>query len=249
MPYENLVAAQRRISSMVSDIAEITAFNRALVIGSSGGIGAAFVRELRTAGEPRVVETLSRQENGLDITDEASVARAAAQLCGRPFDLIVNATGALEIDGAGPEKSFAAIEPGSMAKAFAVNAIGPALLLKHFGPLLARDRPARFVTLSARVGSIGDNRLGGWVSYRASKAGLNQILRCASIEFSRTHPNAALIALHPGTIETALTQKFARGRYTATADDAARQILATIAAVTPEQSGSFIAYDGAVIPW
>lgn len=234
---------------MMEQRPELPPFHNALIIGASGGIGGAFAQALRAGRRSPTVRTLSRRDDGLEITDEGSVSRAAAAAGDAAFDLIVDATGALEIDGNGPEKAFSAIDPATMAKAFATNAIGPALLLKHFGPLLARDRPACFATLSARVGSIGDNRLGGWISYRASKAALNQVLRCAAIEFARTHPKAALIALHPGTIETALTRKYARGRYTATPEDAAHQMLATIAGVTPERSGSFIAYDGTTIPW
>ncbi|NJL18651.1 MAG: SDR family oxidoreductase, partial [Nitrospira sp.] len=141
---------------------------------------------------------------------------AAARLAGRFFDLIFVATGILENDDARPEKSFAELSPEAMARVFAANAVGPALVFKHFAGLLPLKERSVIAVLSARVGSIGDNRLGGWMSYRASKAALNQIVRCAAIELKRTRPEAVALALHPGTIETALTEKYAKGRFTAT---------------------------------
>ena len=224
----------------------------ALIIGSSGGVGSALMRRL-SARNGVAVRGLSRRADGLDITNDASVAGAAnalkEALGGERLDLIINAVGILDPDGEGPEKSLAAIRPEAMATVFAVNAIGPALVLKHFAPLLASDRPAVFASLSARVGSIGDNRLGGWTSYRASKAALNQIIRCASVEIARTHEQAAVVALHPGTIETELTRRFARGRYTASPDEGADDMLATLAGLTPDQTGRFFAYDGQEIEW
>ncbi|MFN0023367.1 MAG: SDR family NAD(P)-dependent oxidoreductase [Parvularculaceae bacterium] len=221
----------------------MNSFTSALVIGASGGIGAAIAQKL---GAPA---RLSRREDGLDITDEGSVASAAKDLAGQEFDLIFVATGVLAAEGARPEKSFAEVEPESFARALAVNAIGPALVVKHFAPLLARKGHAVLAFLSARVGSIGDNRLGGWMSYRASKAALNQIVRCASVEIGRTRPGAVVLALHPGTIETALTRDHARGRYTATPDACAGQLLGVCASATPAMSGGFFAYDGAPIVW
>lgn len=214
-----------------------------LVIGASGGIGAAIARRLPEAA------TLSRRKDGLDIADEESLARAAARFKDRTFDLIFVATGVIESDGARPEKSFAEISGAAMARVLAINAVGPALIVKHFAPLLpAKDRSV-LAFLSARVGSIGDNRLGGWVSYRASKAALNQIVRCAAIEMKRTRPEAVALALHPGTIETALTEKYAKGRFTATPDEGAENLVRLCAGATPEMSGRFFAYDGAEILW
>lgn len=214
-----------------------------LVIGASGGIGAAIARRL-----PEAV-TLSRRKDGLDIADEESLARAAARFKDRTFDLIFVATGVIESDGARPEKSFAEISGAAMARVLAINAVGPALIVKHFAPLLpAKDRSV-LAFLSARVGSIGDNRLGGWVSYRASKAALNQIVRCAAIELKRTRPEAVALALHPGTIETALTEKYAKGRFTATPDECAENLVRLCAGATPEMSGRFFAYNGAEILW
>lgn len=136
-----------------------------------------------------------------------------------------------------------------MLRGFEINAVGGALFLKHFLPLLATDRRAVFATLSARVGSIGDNRLGGWMSYRASKAALNQIVHCAAIENRRRNRKSIIIALHPGTIETPLTDKYARGKYTATRIDAARQLLTICANRTPDDSGGFFDYAGEKIDW
>mgnify|MGYP001171865335 CR=1 FL=1 len=162
----------------------------ALVIGASGGIGKAVCAAIEADPRCGGLETLSRRADGLEIADEASVAEAAQRFSGQSFDLIVCATGALHIDGAGPEKTIRALDAEVMARQFSVNAIGPALLLKHFLPLMTRDRRAIFACLSARVGSIGDNHIGGWMSYRASKAALNQILRTAA-------PMAAMKAQQP----------------------------------------------------
>jgi NAD(P)-dependent dehydrogenase (short-subunit alcohol dehydrogenase family) len=219
-------------------------FGRALVFGASGGIGSALAEAL-SEGD---LTTLSRSRDGFDLTDEASVAAAAAGLAGE-FDLILDATGGLEIGGAAPEKSLAEVDPAAMAAQFALNAIGPALLLKHFAPKLAPDRRAVFATLSARVGSIGDNRLGGWYGYRASKAALNQIVRCAAIEIARRRPKAVVLALHPGTVETGLTARYL-GRHPAVAPaEAAANLFAVISALGPADSGGFFAWDGTAIPW
>lgn len=217
-----------------------------LVIGASGGIGAAIADAL---DRKRAVTRLSRRGDGLDITDEGSVARAAARFKDQRFDLIVVATGVLESAGARPEKSFAEIDAGAMARVFAANAIGPALIAKHFAPLLPARERGVIAFLSARVGSIGDNRLGGWMSYRASKAALNQIVRCAAVELKRTRPEAIALALHPGTIDTALTRPYAGGRITATPAECAENLLRLCAVATPDMSGRFFAYDGAEIEW
>ena len=224
---------------------------RALVIGASGGIGEAVAAALIEKRGANNVVLFSRRQGGLDLTDEASLAAAAQKLRdeGGGFDLVFNASGVLEVDGAGPEKAFRDIDPATMARAFAVNSIGAALALKHVLPLLNRKGRAVFATLSARVGSIGDNRLGGWMSYRASKAALNQIVRCAAVEFARANKEAAVVALHPGTVKTALTEKYARGRYTATPGEAAQNMLNVLDALGPEQSGGFFDYAGREIPW
>lgn len=218
-------------------------FRSPLVIGASGGIGGAIARRLDS------VTRLSRSADGFDITREESVAAAAARLKDRSFDLIFVASGVLESEGARPEKSFAELAPEAMARVYAANAIGPALVFKHFAPLLPLKARGVIAFLSARVGSIGDNRLGGWMSYRASKAALNQIVRCAGAELTRTRPEAIALALHPGTIETALTAKYAGGRFTASADECAENLLRLCHGATADMSGRFFAYDGTEIPW
>ncbi len=220
------------------------------MIGASGGIGAALAGVLRRDPDCTHLATLSRREDQLDLRDDDSVAAAAAGFQGGAgFDLIFNAAGVLEADGAGPEKSFSDINAATMAQVFAVNAIGPALAFKHFLPLLKRDSPAVFASLSARVGSIGDNRLGGWMSYRASKAALNQLVRCAAIEQSRRNKASIVVAFHPGTIQTRLTEKYAKGRYTASPDECAQNLLALAAALTPSQTGGFFDYAGEAVAW
>nr|MCU0908176.1 SDR family NAD(P)-dependent oxidoreductase [Paracoccaceae bacterium] len=160
---------------------------RALVVGASGGIGAALAAALTARGVQ--VTGLSRSGDRLDVTDEASIAAHLGRL-EAPFDTVLVTTGALILDGVGPEKTLRALDPGVLARQFALNATGPALVLKHAVRLMPRDRPARFAALSARVGSIGDNGLGGWYAYRAAKAALNQLIHTAAIEVARTHPQA-----------------------------------------------------------
>ena len=221
---------------------------RALVIGGSGGIGSAISGML--ADDPRVasVSTLSRSTNGFDLEDEASMRRYSDALVA-PFHLIVCATGALTISGSRPEKSIRQIELSTMMRQFAVNAVGPALVLKHFAPLMANKERALILMLSARLGSISDNRLGGWISYRSSKAALNQIVKTASIELLRTHPSCVLAAMHPGTVDTSLSAPFSNGHYRLSPQEAARCILEVANSLTPEQSGGFFAYDGSQIGW
>ncbi len=219
--------------------------DRALLIGSSGGIGTALVAALAARGVD--VTGLSRSGDGLDLTDEGSIARVLEPLQ-PPFDLILVATGALEIDGTGPEKSLRALDPGALAAQFALNATGPALVLKHALRLMPRDRRAVFAALSARVGSIGDNRLGGWYSYRASKAALNQLIRTASVEVARTHGQAVCVTLHPGTVATGFTAKYAPANAVPPAD-AARNLLGVIDGLTPEDTGGFFDWAGQRVPW
>lgn len=220
---------------------------RALILGDTGGIGAALAHALRADGTE--VTGLSRSRDGFDVTDEGTVAAAARRLEGGTFGLIVNATGALSIEGAAPEKTIAVLDPAVMAAQFAVNATGVALVLKHFAPLLARVPTAVLASLSARVGSIGDNRAGGWISYRAAKAAQNQILRTAAIEIASRNPAACVVAIHPGTVVTPLTDPY-RGRHPARpAAQAARDILDVIAALTPADTGSFRDWKGETVPW
>lgn len=219
---------------------------RALVIGSSGGIGRALVAALQGRGAN--VVALSRRDDGLEITDEGSIAHHLGAL--EPsFDLVVVATGALVVDGAEPEKAVREITAESLAGQFRVNALGPTLVLKHALRLLPKDRRSVFAALSARVGSIGDNRLGGWHSYRASKAALNQLVHGASIELSRTHKQAIAVCLHPGTVATPFTANYAERHKTVTPEDAARNLLGVIGGLKASDAGGFFDYAGKRIPW
>ncbi|MCK0140706.1 SDR family NAD(P)-dependent oxidoreductase [Aliiroseovarius sp. F47248L] len=217
---------------------------RALVIGSSGGVGQALSMALKRRGYD--VTGLSRTDDGLDITNEDSVSYALGRLDG-PFDMIVAATGILA-DQTGPEKSLSAVTGDELSALFAVNAIGPALILKHVKHLLPRDRRAVFAALSARVGSIGDNRLGGWYSYRASKAALNQLIKTAAIELGRTHKHLICIALHPGTVATPFTQDYPQHK-SVPAQDAAKNLLTVMDGLTPEDTGGFYDWAGKPVPW
>ena len=219
---------------------------RTLIVGASGGIGSAVAAELDARGAE--VVRLSRREDGLDVTDEGSVEAALGAL-DPPFDLVFVATGALVVDGFEPEKALRAVTAKGLADQFALNATGPALVLKHALRLLPRDRRAVFAALSARVGSIGDNRLGGWHAYRAAKAALNQILHGAAIELRRTHPKAVVLALHPGTVATGFTARYAGHHPTVPPEEAAANLLRVIEGATPEMSGGFLDHAGREIPW
>jgi NAD(P)-dependent dehydrogenase (short-subunit alcohol dehydrogenase family) len=216
-----------------------------IVIGASGGLGAAFLQALG----PSAIGFSRASTPALNLEDEASIAAAAASLA-RPPALIIDATGFLHGGGFMPEKTFAALTPEHMARSFAINAIGPALLLKHFLPLLPRGERAVFVSLSAKVGSIADNQSGGWYSYRAAKAALNQIIHTAAIELRHKRPDAICIAMHPGTVSSPLSAPFAKtGLNVRPPEQAAAAMLSVISRLTPADSGKFLAYDGAELPW
>lgn len=219
---------------------------RVLILGASGGIGQALVRHGRAAGHE--VVGLSRRDDGFDVTDAEAVARGMGHLNGA-FDVVFVATGALVIGDAQPEKTIRHLQAQVMADQYAVNAIGPALILKELGRVLPRDRRCFVGVLSARVGSIGDNRLGGWYSYRAAKAGLNQIVHSAAIEFARTHPEAVFTALHPGTVATAFTERYAARHDRVAPDTAAANLWRLGETLTPAQSGGFFDYSGAEVQW
>ncbi|MEM7599146.1 MAG: C factor, cell signaling protein, partial [Pseudomonadota bacterium] len=166
-----------------------------------------------------------------------------------PYDLIFVATGALEIQGATPEKSLRELNAQAMLNQFALNCVGPSLVLKHSVRLLPRDRRAVFAALSARVGSIGDNRLGGWYSYRTAKSALNQMLHGAAIELGRTHKHAICVALHPGTVATSFTEKYVGNRPTVTPQEAASNLLAVVDGLTEGETGAFFDWQGEPVPW
>lgn len=218
----------------------------ALIIGASGGIGAALSEALTARGV--AVTGMSRSRDGLDITDEGSVEAALGALSG-PYDLIFVATGALELAGQGPEKTLRQVAGPAMAAQFALNCIGPSLVLKHSLRLLPRDRLCTFAALSARVGSIGDNGLGGWYSYRTAKAALNQMVHTGAIELARTHPHSVCVALHPGTVATPLTARYATGHPTVPPATAAHNLLGVLERLTPADTGLFFDWQGKSVPW
>lgn len=232
----------------------------AAVFGASGAIGGALVKRLAEQGTK--VFAGSRGAPGpvagnvtpfhFDLTDEASIADAALLLRGMPLDLVIVATGRLTLeDGSAPERSFKHVSSETMADVFALNTIGPALVAKHLLPLLPRAERCVFAALSARVGSIGDNRIGGWHSYRASKAALNMLIRNYAIELARTHKQASVIGLHPGTVNSALSEPFQTnlpsGQLT-NALDAADYLLAVLDKVGPQDSGKVFDWKGEEVP-
>jgi NAD(P)-dependent dehydrogenase (short-subunit alcohol dehydrogenase family) len=225
----------------------------ALVFGASGGIGSALVAQLGAASCFSNVLGYSRSSAvPLDLSVASSIEAVAADVTNRGGELrlLIDATGVLDGDGCVAEKTWRQLDPTAMARAFAVNAIGPALLMKHFLPLLPHAGKCMFATLSARVGSIGDNRLGGWYSYRASKAALNQMVRTAAIELSRTRPDALCVAIHPGTVATGLSQRFAKsGLEVQSPQDAAMRILTVLDGLAPACSGGFFDQQGRPIAW
>ena len=216
----------------------------AVIFGASGGIGRALADHLDALGS--TVHRRSRSAGDFDLLDPDSLERVVAELPVEP-DLVFVATGALTVDGNRPERALSELDADVLRRAFELNAIGPALLARHLAPRMAPG--GRVAFLSARLASIGDNGLGGWTSYRSSKAALNQIVRCAAIEQARRDPDSLWVALHPGTIETELTRPYARGRYTATPAECAAQLVQLMQALEPADSGGFFAYDGQPIPW
>lgn len=235
---------------------------RCAVFGAGGGIGAAMVRALLARDEVSVVHAGSRQGAAtadprcqsfrFDLLDEETIRAAAERMAGSgPLDLVIVATSILQdLPMVRPERSWSAIDPEAFGRVFAINATGPALIGKHLLPHLAPG--GRFAALSARVGSIGDNRLGGWHAYRASKAGLNMLVRNFAIELRRRDPEAIAAVLHPGTVDTGLSRPFQRNvarERLFDADRAAGQLLSILGALKPADSGGFFAWDGSPIDW
>ena len=222
---------------------------RALVIGASGTLGTAFCEQLEQDPRCAGVRALGRHTvPELDLERPETIASAATELAAEaPYQLIVHAAGLLHRDGIKPEKSLSAIELEALQTVFQVNALGPAMVLRHFLPLL--DPMGAMAMLSAKVGSIGDNRLGGWYAYRASKAALNMLIKTAAIELARTRPQSRLLSLHPGTVVSGLSQPFRGASRARPADVAAAQLLTLIDQLTPADSGHFFAYDGERLPW
>ena len=223
---------------------------RALVFGDSGALGQAFLSALQSDTRCAVVNGLSRRSvPALVLEDPQSLQACAESLANEgPFHLIIDATGALIIDDTGPEKRLDDIDAQHLQRAMQVNAIGPALLLKYFSPLLAMGERAIWAKLSARVGSIEDNRKGGWYGYRASKAALNMFLQTAAIEIARRRPQAVIAALQPGTVRSRLSRPFV-GEEGTDPDIATRKLLQVIDSLQPTGRAHFIDHEGQVIPW
>ena len=220
----------------------------AVIVGATGGIGGALSEELSHSGDFDQVIRFSRPS--LDLCDEKSIAHAASELPRGCVRLVINAAGFLHDGAHQPEKRLRDLNPDSLTHSFTVNTLGPALLMKHFIPLLPRQGRAVVANLSARVGSIGDNRLGGWYGYRCSKAALNQLVRNVAIEFARTHPEGICVALHPGTVATRLSAPFvSRKQSPLTPIEAARHLLTLIANLKPEDTGEFFDWNGKPVPW
>lgn len=237
---------------------------RVCVLGASGGIGAALVSCLETddavncvyagARRPRVRTGSKVEPFACDFSDEGTISRAAWTIeRDGPLDLVIVATGLLHRGSEiRPEKSFRQIDAAAMGEVLATNIIGPALVGKYFLPLLAPERRSVLAFLSARVGSIGDNRLGGWHSYRASKAALNALVRCFAIEFGRRNQHGIIASLHPGTVDTHLSMPFRRNvkmGQLLSAQESARHLLHVIDGLTIDDSGGFFAWDGKPIPF
>lgn len=231
----------------------------ALVVGARGAIGSALVETL--ANDPKVESVLALARSpvphvnpkvtprALDILDEDSIRVALAGIA--RIDLAIVATGRLHVPGGPqPEKSWRALDKTALLESFAVNAIGPAVVAKHVLPLLPREGKSVFAALSARVGSISDNRLGGWYGYRASKAALNQLIRCLSIELARHRKDALCVGLHPGTVDSGLSRPFQTGVADGklfTPSFAAERLLAVIDALDKASTGQLIAWDGRTV--
>ena len=255
-------------------LAGLTAAAHVLVTGASSGIGLGLVRQLlanrhvatvtavsRHASQSEALAALSRETTSerlsildLDLVDEASIDALPAQLRERHprLHLVINAAGVLHADNLRPERSIQQLTRAALDQVFALNAFAPILLARALMPMLDRDEGSVFASLSARVGSIGDNRLGGWYAYRASKAAQNQLIRTFAIELARRNPKACCLLLHPGTVDTPLSAPFQANvpaEKLFSIERASRQLLNIIAGCTPADSGRFIAWDGSDIPW
>jgi NAD(P)-dependent dehydrogenase (short-subunit alcohol dehydrogenase family) len=237
---------------------------RAVIFGATGGIGAALVAQLEQSGRFRAIHTGGRKPQkftqpgtspfAFDLTDEDSIAQAAQAFgAAGPIDLAIVATGILHGEGPHmPEKSWRVLDGEAMSRVFRINTIGPALIAKHILPLLRRDGRSVFAVLSAKVGSIADNRSGGWHSYRASKAALNMLVRNFAIETARQNPNGIVVAIHPGTVDTALSMPFQRNVPKAnlfTPTQSANHILTALDGLSVADSGGLIGWDGKRIPY
>ncbi len=230
------------------------------VFGSGGGISQALVSELESRPAVDSVDAFTSRDDlefgpkvsahVVDVSVPESLAAAAAAVEGS-LDLVIVAIGTLHSEVYRPERRLRELDAGAMLEVYRINAVVPAMIAKHFLPLLDRDRPTVFAALSARVGSIGDNRLGGWMSYRASKAALNMLIKTLSTEHARTRKRSALVGLHPGTVDTSLSKPFSAGvpaEKLFTPTQSARYLLDVVSRLRPEDTGAVFAWDGQRIP-
>ena len=231
------------------------------VFGASGGIGKALVQQLCNAHDTDIVYAIARNTDKVpphpkieliecDITDALSVAAATDLIPINTLDLVFVATGVLSSEAGTPEKRLVSLNTDYALEQFSVNTLGPMLVAQHVLPKLDRKKRTYFAALSARVGSISDNRLGGWYSYRAAKSALNMMIKTAAIEFQRTHPELVITALHPGTVDTNLSKPF-QGRVPESrlfsAEQSAAYLLDVLQGLTPSQSGKIFAWDSSLI--
>jgi len=231
------------------------------VFGASGGIGRALCEALLKGGCQKVYAG-SRTERkfaipgvipfAFDLTDEASLTAASDAMRAEPPEWVIVASGVLTLaDGSGPERTYKRLSPEAMAEVFAINTIGPAMVAKHVLPLMSRDQHFVFAALSARVGSISDNGLGGWHSYRASKAALNMLIKNFALELGRTHKDSVIVGLHPGTVDSDLSKPFQKGLPDGQLTEpmaAAGNLLGVLAGLTPEESGQVFDFAGKAVP-
>jgi NAD(P)-dependent dehydrogenase (short-subunit alcohol dehydrogenase family) len=256
-----MLTIMARMNTTAPSSSEVSATEgMSVVLGGSGGIGAALVNALQSRGQ--TVSVLGRRSTPpLDYLDEGTVAAAAQWLQhhltsnGQHLSQLIVATGFLHgVTASGrdaqPERSWQHLDADALTHSFRINAVGPALVMRHFLPLLPRQGRCVVAFLSARVGSIGDNALGGWYSYRASKAALNQLVRTAAIELARRNKEALCIALHPGTVDTGLSQPFAKtGLQVRPVEVAADELLSVLDGLHAGSSGGFFDHKGLPVPW
>ena len=247
----------------MTDLDSFSAPLKIILIGATGGIGKALLERLCNDPNVEAIYAMSRRQPHLDhpkvkslhidISNENNIQKTALELepLG-PFDMVLMTTGLLHNENIGPEKSTRDMSLAAFQESFMINSIGPALTAKHFLPLLRRDSKSVFAALSARVGSISDNRLGGWYAYRAAKAALNMILKTLSIEYARKRKHMVILGLHPGTVDTDLSKPF-QGNVPDgklfTADYCAERLLNVINDATPQRTGSLLAWDGKTVPF